>query len=58
MHGGAGNDVIEGGDGRDRFYGDAGDDELSGADDGQSDVADLLDGGANATAAGDICQPS
>jgi Ca2+-binding RTX toxin-like protein len=56
VHGGPGNDIIEGGDGRDRFYGEAGDDELSGQDDGQSDFADLLDGGANATAAGDICQ--
>lgn len=57
IRGGAGNDEVEGGDGRDEVYGDAGDDSLSGADGYRYDIPDRLDGGANTTAAGDVCQP-
>jgi Ca2+-binding RTX toxin-like protein len=55
VRGGGGNDYIEGSDGRDSYYGEAGDDQLIGVDSAPS-AADTMDGGANATAAGDICQ--
>jgi Ca2+-binding RTX toxin-like protein len=57
VRGGAGSDELEAGDGRDEVYGEAGDDSLSGSDGYRYNIPDRLDGGANATAAGDICQP-
>ncbi|WP_412744213.1 calcium-binding protein [Krasilnikovia sp. MM14-A1004] len=57
VHAGAGNDVVVGEDGRDSLYGEAGDDELDGDDAYNVGVPDRLDGGADATAAGDLCRP-
>jgi Ca2+-binding RTX toxin-like protein len=56
IRGGAGGDELEGGDGRDKVYGEAGDDSLSGSDGYRYNIPDRLDGGTNATAAGDVCQ--
>ncbi|WP_317620621.1 calcium-binding protein [Actinoplanes sp. KI2] len=54
IHGLGGNDTLSGDEGRDTVYGDDGDDLIFGQD--EVEVADHLDGGANATA-GDECQP-
>jgi Ca2+-binding RTX toxin-like protein len=59
IRGGAGNDTLDGEDDPDALYGEAGDDHLSGLDvgiDGGSTTADRLDGGAQATPAGDRCE--
>jgi len=55
IRGGAGNDSLNGDDGRDSLSGEAGDDALSGNEGYLYNVADTLDGGPNATAAGDSC---
>lgn len=51
--GGTGNDVLHGEDGTDQLSGGAGDDQLLSVNDL---AADRVDGGADATAGGDICQ--
>jgi Ca2+-binding RTX toxin-like protein len=55
IRGGGGNDTLYGNLGADQIYGEAGDDALiDGANYGPTEI-DLLDGGDNATALGDIC---
>ncbi|SDT75214.1 calcium-binding protein [Actinoplanes derwentensis] len=53
--GGAGDDVIAGLGGADLLYGEDGDDDLSGQDTA-GDQSDLLDGGSQYTATGDVCR--
>ncbi|MEU4424263.1 calcium-binding protein [Actinoplanes sp. NPDC024001] len=54
IRGGAGNDRLEGDSGRDLLYGEEGEDMLDSG--GHGDGPDTLDGGPNATVAGDNCQ--
>ncbi|WP_229067557.1 calcium-binding protein [Actinoplanes sp. DH11] len=57
IRGGGGNDDLTGDADRDSVYGEAGDDYLDGTDWGNTPEPDRLDGGANATADGDLCRP-
>jgi Ca2+-binding RTX toxin-like protein len=53
LHGGGGNDTLDGDAGRDHLYGEAGDGFLMDVDNAYFDPVDALDGGPNATGQGD-----
>jgi serralysin len=56
IYGYGGDDLVHGEAGQDRLYGGAGDDYVSGYDWSEPKGQDRLDGGANRTAEGDLCE--